>query len=154
MTDPRLTRWIHASVREFVENRKRERLSTIHIYYESDIRQTNKYKENLELRIDGPYENHVGTASDYKADVEINMLINTAYHESQLFRHQDNMGLAAYLLHETIPIYKIGDNADDKSLIGALSRHDLVPTSNFGQIDPNVQVQQGTVEAHYTYEEC
>ena len=154
MTDPRLTRWIHASVREWIENRKRERQSTIVIYNEADIRQTNKNTEHLELRIDGPYERKEGTRNEFYADLEINILVNTTYFENELFRHQNNMGLASYLLDASIPIFKIGDNRDDKSLVGMLNLQSSPLTSNFGQIDNNVQVQQGSVEAHYTYEEC
>lgn len=154
MTDPRLTRWIHASVRQWLEDRKRQKLSTIVIFCEADIRQTNKTTEHLELRIDGPYERKEGTRNEFYADVEVNILVNTTYFENELFRHQNNMGLASYLLDSSIPIFKIGDNRDDKALVGVLRLESSPLTSNFGQIDNSVQVQQGTVEAHFTYEEC
>lgn len=153
MNDPRLTRWIHASVREYLETRKQTK-STIKMFCEADIRQTNKEKEHLELRIDGPYESGAGTAFDYSAIIEISILINTTYFEDQIFRHQNNMGLAAYMLDVNIPIYRTGDNKDDNGLIGTLTTTGNIISSNFGQIDNNVQVQQGTVEAHYTYQEC
>lgn len=154
MNDPKFTRWLHASIRKFVEERLREKRSRIKLFNEADIRDTNKATEHFELRIDGPYRRNVGTVNDFVADVEINILINTTYFENELFRHQNNMGLASYLLDATIPISKIGDSADDKSLIGYLTLTESPLSSNFGQIDNNVQVQQATVEAHYTYEEC
>lgn len=152
--DKNFTRWVHASVRQFVSDQRTTLSSTIKIFNEADIRQTNKDLEHLELRIDGPFDRNIGTAADIDIRFEINILVNTVYHENEIFRHQNNMGVAAAILNNRIPVYKIGSPTDDRSLIGYLQLDSEILTSNFGQIDNAVQVQQATVEAHYNYEEC
>ena len=118
-------------------------------------RQTKDLEEFAEIRIDGPKINQL--SKDYwRLYIEINILIQTVMDDDDLHRLYRNIGDVNMAFQNCISVYKYGTGDDDddsqlgcfKLVTDRFDRENIV-TSNFGQIDKSVRLQQATVEAHY-----
>lgn len=140
--------WVQASIRKTIIDRNQGRIK---LFFEGDDRQTNKYKEFFEIRVDGPYFDLSGTKDEISIYTEVNILINSTRNEENLFGHQRLMGIATQLLNTDFCIYKIGHKDYDSLFYCTLSLmpSEQIKNSYFGQVEQNVQVFQSTVEAHY-----
>lgn len=140
--------WVTASIRKTIIDRCAGRVP---LFFEGDDRKTNKEKQFIEARIDGPYIEHVGTKNEISLYSEVNLLVTMTRNESNLYEFQKLLGIATQILNTDICIYKIGHPNYNQLFFCTLSlmSSDKIQNSYFGQIDPNVQVFQSTTEAHY-----
>lgn len=143
-----LPRWTQLSVRkQFVE-----RTENINVFFEEQIKGTAEYPLYVELRIDGPFVNPIGTKDEYEAIIEVNALINAAFDEKDTMKLHNLGGVVIAALSEDFCVYKLGPNTfDDKSFFETyqLVADDNIEMSNFGQIDTTNKIYQSTVEGHY-----
>lgn len=110
------------------------------------------------IRWDGPYI-RVYTKNEKDLLYEINTLVQTVKKDTDLYAHT-KMLADAQGAFEAIPIFDYDSVPDEFGVytqIGCLVRaetvrgNDRLIISRFGQIDPNLQVQQSTIEASYKY---
>lgn len=145
-----LTRWIKASYAQEI----RKKLKGADLFIEGDDKVRPKSK-HFELRIDGPYTTPCGTKGEYKAYIEVNILINGTRDEENRYAFDNLKGAAAEVLNTDFCIYRTGNvgkaEEDDESLVGVMKLipFDSIKTSDFGMIDPNTEVYQAVTEAHY-----
>ena len=149
MIDPNWTRWIMASTSVAFDA-----AVDLPMFLEGQERDTKDLKDFFEFRIDGPWYTERGR-NDWRIYVEINLLVQSAMRVKDFHSHARNLGKVAAAFTD-IQIFRCGDGPDDDdSLLGCLQlsqndrRRERVVTSNFGQIDPHIRVQQGTIEGHY-----
>ena len=123
------------------------------MFIEGMIRDTNKIHEFFELRIDGP--NYTEWSKDYwEIYMEINVLIQVAKNNQDFHAMRRRTGQLSEIFEPCINLYRYGDGPDDDGLLfGVLERIDeekeKIQTSHFGQIEPRLELEQSTVEAHY-----
>ena len=149
--NPAIQRWIRAS---FFKQLK-DLLKGITTFIEGEDRSTSKHPNFFEMRLDGPYYEPCGSRGEWKAKIEVNLLVNSTRDEKNYFIHDNMKGLATSALSRDFCVYKLGnvgrETEDDQSYfeVMKLVREDQVKVSEFGMIDPNVEVFQAVVEAHY-----
>lgn len=151
MTDPNLIRWVHASVnKHFNDNR-----GSCYLHFEGTGPRPadNSRVYWAELRIDGPYETG-GTAAEENCTVEINVLLCASVEDNYAYRIQDLQGLFGVAFTPCIVVKRYGDQPqDDQSVVGYLQLQtnggEKLMVSTFGQIGPNTQLKQGSIEGHY-----
>lgn len=146
-----LERWITASLITALSKRS----SGKKVYLEGMDRLTNKEKEFIELRIDGPYLDPCGSKGEYYAYMEVNLLCTSSRNEANAFAATNLRGVMLHMLNTDICVYRTGnvgkETIDDESLVGTMKllSVDKIKASNFGQIDPATQAYQAVAEAHY-----
>lgn len=142
-------RWIKASLVQLLQNNS----GGVTLFIEGDTR-PRPTQSHFELRVDGPYSKPLA-GGQYKFKIEVNILINMTRDESNFYAHENLQGIASQLLNQNFCVYRIGNKNkvadDDGSLFGTML---LIPMeeiriSEFGKIDPNTEVYQSVVEAHY-----
>jgi hypothetical protein len=143
-------RWILASVSTYFDANR----GGLPMFIEGQERDTKDEKSLIELRIDGPWYTE-RTKGDWRVYVEINVLVQTTMLVRDFHNHHRNMGIVA-AAYGDIQIFRCGDGPDDDdSLLGCLKlmqndrKRERVVTSNFGQIEPHIRVQQATLEGHF-----
>lgn len=150
--DKNWARWIYASVIKFFDDG-----INIDVFIEGMDRETEDLLDFAELRIDGPWFNEI-SSNYWKIRIEVNILIQSIMGDKNLYRFYDSIGDVNAAFKNCISVYKYADinnQNGDGSFLGCfkliIDRYDRenIKTSNFGQIDKNVKLQQATVEAHY-----
>lgn len=148
-----LKRWIQASYVKAIRSSMGEGIG---LFVEGEDRSTNKFAKFAELRVDGPYIKPRGAAGEFSAYIEVNLLGDSTRSPDNIYDRQNLQGYLSWLLTRDFCIYKTGnegspENTDDGSYFETmlLLPHDEIKISDFGQIDPNTQVFQCAVEAHY-----
>jgi len=140
-------RWVFASISQyFYDNRQ-----GIEFLVEGQVHNKTEFKDTMELRIDGPYATEI--SKDYwKLYSEVNVLL-TSKMDLDLYRIHRNTGIVAAIF-TPLQIFKYGTGpGDDQSLLGCMTLlqeyRNTIQISHFGQIEPNVELLQATVEGHY-----
>lgn len=151
MTDPNLIRWVHASVNKHFDGYK----GNCYLHFEGTGRRQPDSTRVFwaELRCDGPYETG-GTAGEENCTFEINVLICASIEDTYAYRIQDLQGRFGVAFTSCIPVKRYGDQPqDDQSLVGYLqlltNNGEKLMVSTFGQIGPNTDLKQGSIEGHY-----
>lgn len=145
-----LPKWIQLSaLKHFTDN-----ISDLHTFVEGQERRTNQESDWCEIRVDGPWLKQL-TRIDLEVYFEINVLVSTVIDPENFAKESINIG-KVLVAFTTFNIYKYGNEVDDDStLVGCfqmLPRDDLrerLEIARFGQIDPNLNLLQATVEGHY-----
>ena len=148
-------RWILASVSEHFDAEVVVKES-IKMFVEGQFRDTNVDKEFFELRIDGPFTRET-QKNQWRLVVEINCLVTTTMTDKDFHRPRKHVGSVSTGFHHCIKVFKFGDGLDDdQTLLGVLHLRgptdDRVLTTHFGQIDPQSEIHQTTIEGHYEME--
>jgi len=152
MMDKNWPRWIFASMTEYFSD-----AINIPVFIEGMDRETKDLKDFAEIRVDGPWMNEL-SVDVWKFRIEINILIQSVMGDKNLHRFYDDIGDVNFAFTNCISVYKhpdINGQNGDGSFLGcfklAIDRYDRenIKTSNYGQIDKNVKLQQATIEAHY-----
>lgn len=146
-------RWSIASIiKHFSDEIKSD---TFPVFIEGMDRETNKDTDFAEIRVDGPWTNEI-SADYWRIYCEVNILIQSVMSDSDLYLIYRHIGLVNMAFQKCISVFKYGDEPlDDGSFLGCFKlvidryNREQVKTSNFGQIDKSVKLQQATVEAHY-----
>lgn len=148
-----LKRWIQASYIKAIRPLMGEGIA---LYVEGEDRLTNKLAKFCELRIDGPYIQARGAAGEFSAYIEVNLLGTSTRSPDNIYDRQNLQGYLSWLLARDFCITKTGNESspegtDDGTFFEVMLQlpHDEIKVSDFGQIDPNTQVFQCAVEAHY-----
>lgn len=124
-------------------------------FIEGTDRQTSKVPNHFEVRIDGPYYKPYGSRGEWRAFIEVNILVNSTRDEKNFYLHDNMKGLATQVLARDFCIYQIGnvgkEDEDTQAYFGImqLNTKDEIKVSEFGLIDTNTEVFQAVVEAHY-----
>lgn len=148
--DKRLYTWCVASIRSVLHRRILALDSAQNLFFEADIRKTNQKPDCLEIRIDGPMHLREGTKNEILLRVEINILVKTTHNETDLYKHQKNTGVAFAALVDDIAVSELGYPDSTGNEIGCFQQvKPGVMVAEHGQTDPNIKVQQATVEAHF-----
>ena len=160
--NPHWTRWIHASVNQhFHDNIELSPLNPIgakhmelHVVgenYDTDFTEGC----HAELRVDGPLLREQSKGK-FKALIQVNIFLSVDMSKN-INVFYEKLGIIQLALTTPIGIFKYGEleGVDDGTQITCVTT--LVSsnpkvgleTNNFGQIDPNVKLQQSACEAHY-----
>lgn len=146
-----LNRWIKASYVQVI----RKQLAGAPLFVEGEDRLTSKEPAHYELRIDGPYTKPCGGRGEFKAYVEVNLLVTATRDEKNRYAFDNLKGQMANVLNQDFCIIRTGNvgiaEEDDESLVGVMQLLPVeqIKTSDFGMIDTNTEVYQAVVEAHY-----
>jgi len=149
-------RWIFASVSKHFDDRK----GILPLYIEGQHRDTSKFKEYLELRMDGPSWDEASKGY-FIGNIDINVLVTVAVNEEDYHRPHQIAGEVQAAFTKSIDVFKFGCNIqDDQSYLGCLvlkqnrSNRDFVELNQFGIIGTDDPLMQSTVEAHYKITFC
>ena len=111
--------------------------------------------EAFEYRQDGPNYTQQ-TRHEWYIYIEINILIQAAKNDKDFHRMRRLAGIMEAAFAGMIPVYRYGDGPDDDqaqfgclSLIQDVGKREKIQSSHFGQIDPNYNSEQATIEGHY-----
>jgi hypothetical protein len=144
-------RWIFASICKHFDARKQG----ISMYVEGQLRLVDDLQEFFELRIDGPNLTEV-SHKYWKLYLEVNVLIQSIKDDADFHRDQRLCGIIASAFTD-IPLFKYGGSSvdDGTESLGCLTllqdarSKEKITISHFGQIEPNTNLIQSTVEGHY-----
>jgi hypothetical protein len=152
MMNQHWARWIFASVCKHFDAKR----GTIPMFVEGQQRVTRSLQDFIELRLDGPDFNEA--SKDYwSAYVEINVMIQSSMVDTDFHRIHRTVGVVSAAFTSAIPIYKYGTAPliDTGAQIGCLSLVDdkynkeRIKVRHFGQVNPDTQLMQASVEGHY-----
>lgn len=154
MIDLDWSRWIFIGTSDHFGTGLEALPSPLPQFIEGQQRDTKDLTNFVEFRMDGPWFTEL--SKDYwRIYVEVNILVQTAMKTGDFHQHHRNLGNVAALFRD-IQVFRCGDGPnDDDSPLGCLKliqderKRERVVIANFGQIEPHVQVQQGTVEGHF-----
>jgi len=141
-------RWIFASVTTHFD----DNLGTYEIFYEGQKRNAENYKTDLfEVRMDGPYFLQL-SPNLYDAKIEVNLLVQAAMDDVDFHKIHKMVGVAAKGFAKSIPVLQYGDGEAQVGCLDLMQdrrNREYLVISHFGQIDPDKQLLQATVEGHY-----
>lgn len=143
------TRWISASVAQhFIAA-----LDPIYVYLETTERFTDKKKEWVEVRVDGPDCQEV-SKGQFHLYIEVNLALVGISNPSDGQKFDRLIGKVISNFPKNMPIYRYGDQAvDDGSLVFCMTLlvddREKIRVSRSGQVEPRTPVIQATVEGHY-----
>lgn len=137
--NPKWSRWIYASIVKHFQALK----GSLVLIREGEA--TEPLPDRMEVRIDGP-DYTQGSASEYAAEVTINVLVSAVLSENYQRIHS-NAGIVVAAFTPSIKIYQYGD---DDELLGCLTRSSAITTKHFGQVNIGMDIAQASVEATYT----
>lgn len=150
--NPNLDRWIYASICQHFTSR----ITSVPVCIEGARNLLADRKQSIEIRCDGPY--YTELSKDYwRAYIEVNLLIQSAKVNNDMYAIRRLTGMVVGAFTQCITVYKYGSDAviDDGSVVDVFIRMDgtsdreKIQVSHFGQVEPTVQLEQATVEAHY-----
>jgi hypothetical protein len=141
-------RWLFASITTHFDDALG---SNLPVYVEGTHRTVDLAVEDFcEVRIDGP--NITELSKDYyKLYVEINILVTSHKNDEDFHRIHTNVGLIVAAFSD-ISLYKYGDDDTALGCANLVTDHkgkQTIAVHHFGQIDPDKQLLQSTVEGHY-----
>lgn len=155
--------WIIASINEWFRNSSF--LSGQPVYYESDAYPSpetlaKQHGHWIEVRVDGPVWNQ--HAKMWEGRLEINTICSVVKNISNsLYLPRILAGKVEATYARQIPIYRFGPTSDeenDGTYFDCLQQSPFRGTDNaivtgyLGQIEPNVPIEQISVESHYILE--
>lgn len=150
-------RWVVASIQKHIADHSI--LAGVQKRYEADLHRVVKAETGIEIRIDGPVWNE--TSKDrWFGRIEANILCyNSLSVNNNLYTIRTLMGKCEKTFQKKIELRKYGGEVgDDGSFVECMFLQKFRNTDNqivsgyFGQVDPAVKEEQGTVEAHYKVE--
>lgn len=149
--DDNWDRWIFASICNHFDLRRGDYT----MYVEGTHRQTSDLKDFFELRVDGPWFTEI-SKNYWKVYIEVNVLCQSVKDNKDFHRMRKITGHVSKIFERCINIYKYGNSVqDDSSLLGTMVRVDdhrgkeRIQINHFGQIEPRMELEQASVEAHY-----
>jgi len=150
------SRWIFASVTKHFHDQSVAADPDIKFYIEGQPRTIQPDDaQAYECRQDGPYYTE-RTRGEWYVYIEINILVQATKTDDDFHRMRRLIGVMEAAFFGMIPVYRYGDGPeDDGSQLGCLTliqdkgNRERIQSSHFGQIDPNYNSEQATVEGHY-----
>lgn len=151
--EPEMARWIFASVEG--DFGALADAAVIPMYTEGQKRETNKKKQFIEFRMDGP-DNTELSKGFFELAIEINILLTQGQTDTSYHDIYELAGTVQDMFKKTISVFRYGDRVnDDDSFVGCLVLQQnlrgrkSVETNHFGLINPKDAILQATVEAEY-----
>lgn len=150
MIDPRLDRWLMASIVTAFKARNDALADPYSIYVEGQDRPQLVTRPIVELRVDGPYLTAL-TANETLVYIEVNALIQLKRTGLSAYAIRDVSGTVASWFIAT-PLIAYGDG---DAVLGCLelvedkSRRERIQVNHFGIIDPDRDIMQASVEGHF-----
>lgn len=160
-------RWIKASVAKHFDDKRQG----VRLLVEGEHREIDEdhVGDIFELRMDGPNIKQFGVKYQFYLDAEINLLVGSSVRENDAYHFDKLRGIGVAIFTTCIPVYRYGNNKDiddvaydpvidTGTLLGNLMiKHDSagrnwIEDHPFGQIRPDVAIQQATIEGHYRME--
>lgn len=142
-----LPRWILASASKYFSDVAIA--NNLHYFVEGTTRETEEYQKSIEFRMDGPDFTRL-SKDYYRIDVNINILWSYNQDDEDFHETERIKGILIDAMTD-LCVYKYGDGPnDDNSLIGTLQLKQAVKANNFGLIQQNTRLIQGTVEGSYS----
>ena len=152
--NPNWGRWILASIARHFEVNVAD-VYSLYMHVEGQHRDTDTRKEHFEVRVDGPFAREQQN-NEWKLIIEINCLVATGMDDVNFYKHRLNCDRVTSAFANCIAIYKYGnEDDDDDAQLGIMqmrSPDDRIEQAHFGQIHPDVLLQQSTIEGHYEME--
>ncbi len=150
MSNANWPRWIYASTTKHFQ--AIADAYPISMYIEGVERDTRNESKWLEFRMDGPQTTEL-SKNYFRLDIEINILWSVHLDSIDFHDQQRIFGMLVEAMTD-ICIHKYGEGVgDDDSLLGTLIlQQDLnnpIRGNNFGQVRPDTQLVQGSVEGTY-----
>jgi hypothetical protein len=148
--NPNWARWIQISVIKVFQTMATA--NNVHLFIEGQERKTQNYSQYFELRTDGPHFRET-SRGHFKIDFEINVLFTSHMSTTTMYTPQQLAGLLEQTMND-ICVYRYGDGVDDDdTFLGVLQivmdKRNSVRTNQFGQIRPDTDIVQGTVEGTF-----
>lgn len=150
--NPNWTRWIHASLNNYVKI-ELEKLGVV-VFFEGQSRENlSDKKDFVEFRWNGPFGREFSRGW-WQLEVNLNFVINSTTTRPDTYTHRQIVGQVQSILKNSINVMKFGDNlvVDDQTLLGCLQlradKKDGIFTDYFGRMQ-EVELEQSTVEATY-----
>jgi hypothetical protein len=154
--EPEMPRWIFASLSAHFQSGLDA--ATLPLFIEGQHRATRDLPNFAELRVDGPWMTELSRGY-WRLFSEVNILVQVA--KDDRFYHQihDSVGIVANAFENTIGVFRYGDGpSDDQTEVGCLKLqsqgNERIQINHFGQIAPESNLLQATVEGHYVMNLC
>jgi len=150
-----LTIWAPAS---FVNHFTLKLKNVAPMFIEGGSRDTNKDKDFLELRVDGPWFRQRGTNNCWVVECYINILIEAMAEEKDLYKNHRYVGQVCTAFQSFIPILRIGgtganfDGTQVDCMKLEVTRNVSLQVFHYGQLDARSRVLQSTVAGTYKME--
>lgn len=149
MLSEHLDRWIYASCSKTLN----ARLTSGFITHYEGLNKDSDPIDGVEFRLDGPRRLQVGKR-EWQIWVAVNILFQHTIDSKDLHKRFRIAGKIATALSDNIPVHKWGNGIEDNGdFIGCLQvihdKFNRIQPNHFGQIEKNLKLEQGTVEAHY-----
>jgi hypothetical protein len=149
MLNPKWQRYIAASInKHFVDNLTDP---TYNVFVEGQHRTNVDFQKIIDIRFDGPYW-HELHHNNWKGVVEINNLVSFKMDDSDNYKIWDIIGDVTNTMSKSIEIFNYDNPPISLLSLGCLQRmdnRDDIIVHYFGQVEPNLKLQQATCEAHY-----
>lgn len=149
--NPNWDRWIFATMSGNLKSRFE---GSFGVFIEGTHRGLPANTELLEFRMDGPTRKQP-SRNYFILGVEVNILVRSFMDDRDFHKMRRSCGEVATWLAKNHCIYRYGDGpSDDNTLLGVLQLknrtfRELVRVNHFGQIDPQYQLEEATVEASF-----
>lgn len=133
------TKWIVSSLTKCVNDGR----GSLNLHIEGGERPN---LDLLELRFIGPTREELSYKL-YQIDITIDLLIQSVISPTNIYKLEDNLGVAVSILKGSLPIYQYGDG---DALWECLTQESPIKIQRFGQLNPNVKTLLATVSAAYS----
>lgn len=145
MINPNWSKWIYGSLtRHFDQN------TSTQLYYQGVQRPPDMGNAYAEFRQTGPFYTAL-SADEYRARVVVNLLYKIGKAEGNFHQQFEVAGDLSAAFVDSIPVHNVvdPDDSDQDILIGCLNIDSGPRVLHYGQIEKDLAVEQGTVEATY-----
>lgn len=157
--NPNWTRWIKASINDFMLNQDRAdaslKESPVPFFVEGQVRANERPNVWMEVRIDGPFYNQI-SRNFWEVVLEVNHVVSVLMDEEDLYVYDKVIGLAQGAYQNCIPVYKYGSGPDDDDtgLFELIRSERPLDTVQYGQVDEKTRLIQGSVTGEYIGHIC
>jgi len=124
---------------------------TYKIFIEGQHRDDVLDQKIIEIRFDGPYWNEQ-SHDNWRGLIEINNLVQWKMDDVDNYEIWDTLGDVSRVMSMPIEIFTYDNPPIPIVSLGCLQRMDNkddIMIHYFGQVEPSIQLQQATCEAHY-----
>lgn len=150
--DEKFLRWVRSSIVNYFDTALKDKIV---LYIEtsehigSDGIVNTREDKWAEIRINGPFTRQI-TGNEFIHTIDVNVLVSTKLDQTNLYNHDDNVGIVYAAFGKFIPIYKYPSEEFLECFQLDSDRRDPIIVAHFGQIEYDVKLTQSTVQGHYT----
>ena len=150
-----IIRWIRSSLYTWFGDQLKDKIH-VHIELSDHVDKNGKITTKLptwvDMRMDGPLVYQIHGRDKYV--LTMNFLVETQLTGSNVYTHDNSVGLVYATIVPHIKVFKLGTGVEDtqevlECLVLDTENVDPIVVHHFGQLDPDVKLTQSTIEAHY-----